>query len=28
MSEFVVADGRVTAMRQRDPSGEFTFPRK
>jgi CubicO group peptidase (beta-lactamase class C family) len=25
---FVVADGRVTAMKQRDPSGEFTFPRK
>ena len=26
--EFVVAEGRVTAMKQRDPSGEFTFQRK
>jgi CubicO group peptidase (beta-lactamase class C family) len=26
--EFVVADGRVTAMKQRDPSGGFTSPRK
>ena len=24
---FTVQDGRVVAMRQRDPSGEFVFPR-
>lgn len=26
--EFVVADGKVTAMKQSDPSGEYTFPRR
>jgi CubicO group peptidase (beta-lactamase class C family) len=26
--EFVVQDGRVTALKQRDPSGETTFPKK
>jgi hypothetical protein len=26
--EFAVADGRVTAMKQIDPSGEYTFPRR
>jgi len=26
--EFVVTDGRVTAFKQTDPSGEYTFPRK
>ena len=26
--EFVVIDGRVTAMKQIDPSGEYTFPRR
>lgn len=26
--EFVVANGRVTAMKQIDPSGEYTFPRR
>ncbi len=26
--EFVVQDGQVKAMRQKDPSGEFTFPKK
>jgi hypothetical protein len=26
--EFVVAGDRVVAMTQRDPSGEYTFPRK
>jgi CubicO group peptidase (beta-lactamase class C family) len=26
--EFVVQDGQVRAMKQRDPSGEFTFPKK
>ena len=26
--EFVLVDGRVTAFKQSDPSGEFTFPRK
>jgi hypothetical protein len=26
--EFVVADGKVTELRQTDPSGEFRFARK
>ena len=26
--EFVVENGKVTAMKQRDPGGEYTFPRK
>ncbi len=26
--EFVVQEGRVTALKQREPSGEFTFPKK
>ncbi len=26
--EFVMEDGRVTAIKQRDPSGEFVYPRK
>jgi CubicO group peptidase (beta-lactamase class C family) len=26
--EFVVEDGQVKALKQKDPSGEFTFPRK
>lgn len=26
--EFVVQDGQVKALKQRDPSGEFTFPKK
>jgi hypothetical protein len=26
--EFTMEDGRVTAMRQRDPSGEYLFPRR
>ena len=26
--EFVVVDGRVTEMKQIDPSGEFRFPRR
>jgi hypothetical protein len=26
--EFVVENGQVKAMKQRDPSGEFVFPRK
>jgi hypothetical protein len=26
--EFVVQDGQVRALKQRDPSGEFTFPKK
>ena len=26
--EFVVEDGQVKALKQRDPSGEFTFPKK
>jgi len=25
---FTVQDGKVTAMRRRDPSGEFVFPRQ
>jgi CubicO group peptidase (beta-lactamase class C family) len=26
--EFVVQDGRIAAIKQKDPSGEFTFPKK
>ena len=26
--EFVVSDGKVTALKQIDPSGEYTFARK
>jgi hypothetical protein len=26
--EFVVEDGKVTAMKQRDPSGEYILPRR
>jgi hypothetical protein len=26
--EFVVQDGQVKALKQKDPSGEFTFPKK
>jgi hypothetical protein len=26
--EFVMENGKVTALKERDPSGEFTFPRQ
>jgi hypothetical protein len=26
--EFVMENGRVTALKQRDPSGEYSFPRR
>jgi hypothetical protein len=26
--EFVVQDGQVTGLKQKDPSGEFTLPKK
>jgi hypothetical protein len=28
VTEFVVSEGRVTEMKQIDPSGEYRFPRK